>query len=554
MVCLVQVEIYAMKFICGALCVASAPVLHPTYSIEWYYRAAAGCVLCACLLYTALIGCILYNRCSLDGEQCSYILDTCQIQDPGPVDMEESCLAHKADSEGTGPAPSIVPEPQPRPDIDDAGEAEGRKADASNNGCAAAMRRKKGSWHGGVAEQQAALKHDCMVDAVGKWLVLWKADLPVGVPTPRGTLPRIQHDIPTLQRSELDISVSNLEEAYNKVMKRPTYFVGNVATWCVHGHNSCVAIELRSYCRCCTPCYPACSDQFSTLAARIADDLEFQVSSPQSLKEKVDSAPPPSATAHLELEIWAVIEKCQEAYFAHLEAVSFLSQYGSLFRKYDGDHRYTELLGYVHTIVFALAVGLLQHHTRAQATASFGLCLSLLCYYVCARPFNEFLRNHLEVCSLGCMVAALGLILLHEFEILRDVGGAVNGFSTGYIGFKVAYQICVLVRFWCRKRKRSNETTERANFEVPERFTVFDTPRSKLDAGVDHSQMPVTNDTQQALRHRGHSDMVSFQVQVNPTEVSTHASLFETPRANSMPALKPDAGVDHNCTHERALL
>ena len=57
----------------------------------------------------------------------------------------------------------------------------------------------------------------------------------------------------------------------------------------------------------------------------------------------------------------------------------------------DGANRYGEVLLHIHTLAFALGVGLLQSHKQAQAILSVSLSFIKLCY-LCSNPFNEYLR------------------------------------------------------------------------------------------------------------------------------------------------------------------
>ena len=270
--------------------------------------------------------------------------------------------------------------------------------------------------------------------------------------------------------------------------------------------------------RCCTPCYPAPSDLFTKLVSRVADDMEADLNSRHRNTGpvlKADSHPPSNTTAPLELEILAVVQRCREAFAQHLRAISFVSQYGTLFRKFDGDHRYSEVLSYLHTILFALVVGLLKRDTRGQALAAFGLWSSLLCYYVWASPFNEHLRNRLEVGAVACFVGALGLMVLRAFDVLDDVGDAVTYLCMGSMGFKIAYQTCVLARVWLRKRRPARKegksldavpleanvavaaslsmetasATQEWNVSEPS-FPIYDTDDVHIDAIVDGMPSP----------------------------------------------------------------
>ena len=224
--------------------------------------------------------------------------------------------------------------------------------------------------------------------------------------------------------------------------------------------------------RCCTPCYPAPSDLFTKLVSRVADDMEADLNSRHRNTGpvlKADSYPPSNTTAPLEIEIRLLVEICQQAHSEHLKAISFMSQYGTLFRKYDGPHRYSEVLNYTHTILFSMVVGFLKRYTKEQALAAFGLWFSLLCYYAWACPYNEYLRNHLEIGSVSCVVTALGFMVLHVFDVIEDIGDVVTYLFMGSVGFKVSYQLCVLLRTWCRKRRprSSGDATDDHVSEVP---------------------------------------------------------------------------------------
>ena len=168
-------------------------VLHPVYgSTPWYHRSAAVCILVFCLGYTILIWYILRKRCLLDGEQCSYV-PIGQIQDLDPPAM--AVFALPSSGEGAD--------------------------NLRRTGCVAYLRSKKGDWHGGRAEDRAAALHDRMVLAVFKFLELWKAspaaDVVVGdlVPQVDGELP------PSGLAGGLAGSVSKLEDAYTRIMRRP---------------------------------------------------------------------------------------------------------------------------------------------------------------------------------------------------------------------------------------------------------------------------------------------------------------------------------------------
>ena len=405
-----------------------------------------------------MVGYVLHKRCSLEGEQCSYA-PIGQIQDLDPPQMPVFCLTPRPKPEEDPNNLDAIPSLGPGADnlrrtssgsrIDEAGENEERQVDRTKRSCVAFLRAKKGDWHGGRAEERAAVLHDCMVVSVGQWLELWKTSQ-AGSRLVAAVLNPIDGRIHPSQEHGLEASVSRLEDAYTRAMRRPTYFVGNTVTWC------------------CTPCYPAPSERFTALAFRIAEELESDLNSRHRHIDPVskrDSHPPSNTTAPLELGIHELAESCKEARVAHREAICFISQYGTLFRKYDGAHRYTELLCYGHTILFALAVGLLKHDTKEQALAVFVLWFGLLCYYVVASPFNEYLRNRLEVCSVSCFVSALGLIVLHAFDVLEDVGDAVNYLCIGSVGFKILYQNSVLLRTWLRKRPTQSDTPGSVNHD-----------------------------------------------------------------------------------------
>ena len=217
-------------------------------SVPWYHRAAAGCILALCAAYTIAIGFILGTRCTTDGPECSY-LPVGHIEDSSPPQMAVFALTPSPppDSHHLG----MIQSPQTNTptgarsatttlelrqtsggtSVDDVEENKESSNDGNKPSCIAYLRSKKGTWHGGRAEDRAEKFHNRMVESIGQWLESMKsspaADVVVG-----DLVPQVSGELsPAGPPSGLALSVSKLEDAYNRLLQRPTYFAGNTVTW-----------------------------------------------------------------------------------------------------------------------------------------------------------------------------------------------------------------------------------------------------------------------------------------------------------------------------------
>ena len=75
--------------------------------------------------------------------------------------------------------------------------------------------------------------------SIGRWLKAWKSS-----PAPDAVVGELVAQVsdelpPSGLSNSLAGSVSELEDAYNRLMRRPTYFAGNTVTWCVLAPQIC---------------------------------------------------------------------------------------------------------------------------------------------------------------------------------------------------------------------------------------------------------------------------------------------------------------------------
>lgn len=384
-------------------------VLHPQHEIDWFYKAASVAVYCTILgPYIFVIWWILYQQCSLNGARCSYVL--APLRDPKhTVDLSIYSVFALTPTNATS-----------RP----------------KKTCDQILRRKKGEWHGGAAELRAADLYDALIVSLGNLFELWHR-----CPTTQSALTGNTKasgddgqpfDPPLCQTPEqksLVALIESLEQTYNRLCER-TFFIGNACTWC----------------------FPRCNPAPETKVLMLV----------RKIRAALDDA---AAGVHAEA-IDLVISDCESLRTTRHEAHYFLSAYGTLFRKFSGPHRYAEVLLHVHTLAFALSVGLLQHSIGVQAVLVAALYFCKLCYY-CVNPFNEFLRwvrtfctnlvlrcivwQPFEVAAAACFTGALVLVALNALEIeIENVGSKITYLSTGAVGCKIAYQLMSTLPVYCR--------------------------------------------------------------------------------------------------------
>lgn len=367
-----------------------------------------GCVLAP---YVLFIWYILHSKCSLDGPLCSYKKEGEKV-----IEMQGS-----------------------KPEITKRGEAPNNASrvgttETETKDCSRVMRTKKGHWHGGQAEVEAAAAWREMSSAVLNALEILR-----GYDSTEGS-----------QIADLVDSLKHLHQRYLE------FNIGNAFTWC------------------CPCCNPAPEYRIKSALCRIATELDVDIM-PDSLCSTTESPTMMAKRASLgrlqsrlestltnsewldlvkvKVKLRAATSCCDVVIAKRVKAQAFIAEFGSNFRRFDSENRYMEVALLTVVLLFSLCVGLLQEYAKTQAAIGFSLYFLLTCY-MCTNPFNEYLRFPFELASVACVTTALLLVLLYNLDVLDDadsVGLAVNYLGISSVGCKILYAVVSALPFYFKK-------------------------------------------------------------------------------------------------------
>lgn len=152
-------------------------------------------------------------------------------------------------------------------------------------------------------------------------------------------------------------------------------------------------------------------------------------------------------------DLQGLMENCNELVAQRQNAQQFLQIYGPWFRRFDGDHRFVEVLQLCYMLLFSLAIGLLQPKPEVQAVVAAVLAVALLAYIIVANPYNEHMRRAFETLSAICLAGGFSTVCLHtlfEFDFDGNVDTIATCLNLGSLAFKILYHLVHVIPFYKR--------------------------------------------------------------------------------------------------------